>query len=205
MVTAMAIKEIEESCKRRYKVNEKRIVAIIVARYDIPNCRQMIEKNYTFWHSRTGKALDFFWLGYGSYNFHIEKGQYLVGDYENEPHVFFDSEAFCRGIEDIERLANFHYDDSIGILLCSYRDESLYLNESTYFEIESLMQAESQQKLREFTSSLIKECKHSRDITYVTMKLRVKKMSYGLLNIKFSDFVSTGIRELLRYYFIIFF
>ena len=48
MITAMTMESIQMACQQRYESNEKRIVAIVIARYDIFNCRQMIQENYNF-------------------------------------------------------------------------------------------------------------------------------------------------------------
>lgn len=201
MITAMTMESIQMACQQRYESNEKRIVAIVIARYDIFNCRQMIQENYTFWHYWTGKALDFFWLGYGSYNFHLQRCQHFVGNYDNEPNVYFDTEVFCTEIKNLEKILNVELNDPIGILLCNYREGLLHLNESAYINIGSLMLEQNQYKLRDFTASLIKACKKKHNVTDVIWKLRLKKASYGLLDMKLSNFVSDGIRVLFRYFF----
>lgn len=196
MITAMTMESIQMACQQRYESNEKRIVAIVIARYDIFNHRQMIQENYTFWHYRTGEALDFFWLGYGSYNSHLQSYQYFVENYENEPNVYFDTKVFCTEIANLEEILNVELNDPIGILLCNYRERLLHLSESAYIDIGSLMLEQNQYKLRDFTASLIKECKKEHNVTDVIWKLRLKKASYGLLDMKLSNFVSYGLRVL---------
>lgn len=198
MVPALTIHDIQEHCQNRYDFDEKRIVAIIIARYNIPRCDQIIKQNYNFWHYWTGKALDFYWLGYGAYYFPEQKGQYFVGDYGDEPNVYFDSNVFSEEVAKIESLAKIHYDDTIAVLLCNYSKGRIHLDESAFITIEPLMTDDNQYNLRDFTATLVRECKKSSDVKNVIVKLRLKKASYGLLNMKLSAFVSDGIKALLK-------
>ena len=199
MIPALTIDEIKKSCANRYEYGESRIVGIMIARYTIENSQKMIRRQYSHWHYWAGKALDIFWLGYGAYIFPGEPGQYLVGDINEEPNVYFDAKVFVDGISDLEFLADYKYKDSIGILLCNYHDGAIHLNESAYIDFEVLTVGDDwkDRRLRDFSNSLITECKRSHDVAKVIFRLRTKRSSYGLLDIRSSAFVTDAVKGLI--------
>lgn len=196
MIPAYTLDEIKESCQHRYEYGEKRIVGIMIARYTIS--QEIIKQQYSFWYYWTGKAVDFYWLGYGAYIFPERTGQYLVGDFGDEVNVYFDTKVFVAGIQELEIEAGLKYNDSIGILLCNFYDGHLHINESAYIDLMYLI---SQDKLREFTNHLIKECKKSHDVADIIFWLRTKRASYKLLDIKPSTFVNDALKKIINIFF----
>jgi hypothetical protein len=189
MIPALTIDEIRKSCRNRYAYDERRIIAIMIARYSDENSQNMIRRHYSFWHYMSGKALDIFWLGYGAYHFPGKPGQIRVGNIDDEPEVFFDTRIFVDGIKQLEYVSKLSYNDSIGILLCNYHNGSIHLDESVYFSIEKLVEDSQQRKLKDFSSMLIRECSSSSDVVSVTHKLRAKLAFYAMLEIKASALV----------------
>lgn len=62
MVSALNKDEIERKIKDRYELGEKRIVGIMLARYQIDVIKKIVDENYLYWNSNTGKAFDIFRL-----------------------------------------------------------------------------------------------------------------------------------------------
>ena len=177
MLPALSISDINKYCNYEYK-QEKKIVGIMIARYSLPKSQKMIKEQYDFWHFMTGKDLNVYWLGYGAYYFPGKAGQYLVGNYGNQPNVYFDTNIFTRGIKELEQYKDIH--DEIGILLCNYYDNKIHLDESVFFNLENLMK-DSNSELRKFADYLICLCKNEDDVSKITVKLKIK---YEFLDIK---------------------
>lgn len=194
MITALTLDDIQNRCKYNYEKSEKRIVAIMIARYSIKPCREMIKNQYEFWHFRTGKSMDFFWLGYGAYAFPGSVGQYLVGDLCGEPSVYFDTQVFVEELSKLSRLADLKFNDSIGIYLCNYHDGNVHFNEGAYLDIESLAKGNHQHDLRDFANYIIYECEKDCDIASVVNRFRIKRFKYRIKDIKVSDIISKTIK-----------
>lgn len=193
MLPAYTLDEIKKSCQQNYEYGEKRIVGIMIARYTIS--QEIIKQQYSFWHYWTGEAVDFYWLGYGAYIHPTEIGQYLVGDFGNEVNVYFDTKVFAHGIQELETEIGLKYNDSIGILLCNFYDGRLHIDESAYIDLMYLI---NQYKLREFSNYLIKECKRNHDVADIIFRLRAKRVSYKLFDIKPSIFVSDALKRIIN-------
>lgn len=174
MIPALTIEQIKRYCSNRYDYGEKRIVGIMLARYSIPQSEAMIKQQYDFWHTKTDRYLDIYWLGYGAYAFPGEPGQYYVGDYGDESSVYFDTKVFAHGVQKLEQFQEIH--DEIGILLCIYYNGNIYLNESVFFNLENLMN-DKNKNLREFANYLIELCKQEYDVAKVTVKLKARYRS----------------------------
>ena len=192
MVPAFTIKDINKDCGYKYDHDEKRIVAIMIARYSIPLSQNMIKQQYDFWHKKTGHYLNIYWLGYGAYYFPGEPGQYLVGNYGDEHSVYFDTNVFVKEVEKLEQYKDIH--DEIGILLCNYYDGKIHLNESVFFNLEELME-DNNKKLRMFTDYLLKLCKKEHDVANATIKLKIK---YSFLREKPTKFIKEAIKTIIE-------
>lgn len=192
MVPALTIKEIEKYCSYHYEFDEKRIIGIMIARYSIPQSQDMIKQQYDFWNRRTGHYLNVYWLGYGAFIFPNKQGQFLVGDYGNEPSVYFDTNVFVNEVEKLEQYKEIC--DEIGILLCNYYDGKIHLNESVFFNLEELME-NNNQKLRMFADYLLKLCKKEHDVADATVKLKIK---YSFLREKPTKFIKEAIKLIIE-------
>ena len=192
MIPALTISKINEYCATRYDTDEKRIVAIMIARYTIPFSQDMIKQQYDFWHHMTGRYLDIFWLGYGAYHIPKESGQYLVGEYGNQPNVYFDTNVFIKGIEELKDFVEIK--DEIGVLLCNYYNGRIHCDESVFFNLEEIMD-NNNPKLRMFADYLLKLCKKEHDVSSVTVKLKIK---YSFLKEKPTSFIKEAIKTIIE-------
>lgn len=199
MIPALTLKDISQDCKILYE-NDKKIVAIMIARYQNNETKNMIKEQYDYWHYYSGKTLNIFWLGYGAYFFPNRPGQYLVDGIKCEPSVYFDTETFVKDIKEIEETINFRYKDKIGILLCNYYDGILHLDESAYINLDPLVQSKDK-RLNNFSHDLIDACKKNSNVSDIIIKLQLKKSLYGILDLKTSSIVSDSIKTLLKIIF----
>lgn len=141
----------------------------MIARYSIPLSQDMIKQQYDFWHTKTGKYLNIYWLGYGAYFFPNKPGQYMVGDYGDEPSVYFDTNVFVPEIEKLEQHQDIQ--DEIGLLLCNYYNGKIHLNESVFFNLEELME-DNNKKLRMFADYLLELSKKNMILQILLSNLR---------------------------------
>ena len=190
MITALTLDDIQDSCKYRYEQSEK----IIIARYSIETCQEIIKKQYEFWNYKTGKSMDFFWLGYGAYTFPEEVGQHLVGDLCGISSVYFDMPVFVEELSKLSRITGVDFNDSIGIYLCNYSDGHIHFDEGVYFDIEALAYTNHQHDLRDFANYIIGECIKHHDIAKIVNKLRIRKYKYRIKDIKVSDVIKKTIK-----------
>ena len=61
MVPALSLKLLKNRVKEKYESDEKRIVGIMLARYELSKTQRLIKENYGYWHNNTGKGFDIFW------------------------------------------------------------------------------------------------------------------------------------------------
>ena len=198
MIPVLTLNDIQKICKSKYDFDEKRIVAIMIARYTIKDSQEMIKSQYEFWHYWTGKSLDFFWLGYGGYIFPRRDGQHLIGKLCDTPEVFFDTRVFVNEVQTLASIANIDYNDSIGVFLCNYYEGNLHFNESAYINLDYFVTAEHKTDLRNFACDLIRICKKNHNVTDVILKLKIKKASYRIKDINMSSIITDTLKNTLK-------
>ena len=62
MEEALSLQKLNQKVSYKYDYDEKRIVGIVLARYDLPLTQSIVDSCYLYWHYNTGKAIDFFGL-----------------------------------------------------------------------------------------------------------------------------------------------
>ena len=67
MVKALTLAKLRKQASKRYDYDERRVVGIMMARYDLGVTKEIVEQSYQYWHHNTRKYFDVFWAGYGAY------------------------------------------------------------------------------------------------------------------------------------------
>ena len=163
---------INEMCSNLYREEEKRIVVVVLARYELDKVKKIIKNHYTYWNNATGAGVDFFWLGYGIHN---NPG---VNDRAEEitNAIVFDDDLYQKDTEKLMRSNIYKYGDKIALLLfdCNYGE--LKYENNLYLDIEALAQREDDSKLKSFVSYLIKNCKEKKQIADIELELFVRRL-----------------------------
>ena len=91
MIPAFSLEDINNHCNYDYEYGEKRIIGIMLARYNIDASKDIVKQHFDYWNYFSGEKYHIFWLGYGAYAFPREPGQIRVEDVTCMPSVFFDN------------------------------------------------------------------------------------------------------------------
>lgn len=199
MIPVMSLKNIEDNCRYLYGNDEKRIVGVVIARYDINDVKNMISEQFDFWHAYSGRDFNVFWLGYGAYTSPTRPGQRKVDYITSIPSVIFDVNEFAAGIHLLEKRVHYHYRDGFGIFLCNFHDGEIHFDESMYFDLTRLL-GEQSYKYRVLVSDIVFQCTQYDDVTKIAVNLIQKsKYEYGLHTKEITLFgINDVVNELLK-------
>lgn len=176
---------IDSFCREKYTLDAKRIIVIVLARYDLDAVKDIIRRNYNYWHELTGNNLDFFWLGYGM--------KQSPSDYRGDntedfiTSLRFDNRSYVKDMERLERLSEYRFNDEIGLLLCDCYAGSVQYEKSLYLKMEALAYQSTDINLRKFFKLLIEACRKNECIEDVKTELITKRMYYNLGGIKITN------------------
>lgn len=184
MLSALTLKDIESIVKRRYDHGEKRIVGIMLARYDIKAVQHIMDESLLYWDYKTNRAFDIFWCAYGEYA--VPKGTIAVKGIDHFAH--FDISKFISCVKELDDLVAGSYNDHIQLLLVNYYDGRLHYNESVRIDLEKNFGVDSSDA-REYMNWLLTKCESQNDIKSLLLRLGAEEIKLRLKGITPSDII----------------
>lgn len=166
MVNALNINELNERTTQNYGPDERRIVGIILARYDLPIVQSIIDSCYLYWHENTNNYVDFFWAGYGEYlsPTDVTNDKIILKFDGNDTHVYYDRQAFISIKNEFNKIFKKTYQDRLQLILVNYRDGGLQFDESIQIDLEENMDSNFA-TIRELIEYITFECANMDNVT----------------------------------------
>lgn len=173
MVNALNINELNERTTQNYGPDERRIVGIILARYDLQFVQSIIDNCYLYWHENTNNYVDFFWAGYGEYlsPTDVTNDKIILKFDGNDTRVYYDREAFISIKNEFNKIFKKTYQDRLQLILVNYRDGGLQFDESIQIDLEENMDSNFA-TIRELIEYITFECANMDNVTDLAKKLR---------------------------------
>lgn len=173
MVNALNINELNKRTTQNYGPDEKRIVGIILARYDLPIVQSIIDSCYLYWHENTNNYVDFFWAGYGEYlsPSDVTNDKIILKFDGNDTRVYYDREAFISIKNEFNKIFKKNYQDRLQLILVNYRDGGLQFDESIQIDLEENLDSNFA-TIRELIEYITVECANMNNVTDLAKKLR---------------------------------
>lgn len=173
MVNALNINELNKRTTQNYGPDEKRIVGIILARYDLPIVQSIIDSCYLYWHENTNNYVDFFWAGYGEYlsPTDVTNDKIILKFDGNDTHVYYDRQAFISIKNEFNKIFKKTYQDRLQLILVNYRDGGLQFDESIQIDLEENLDSNFA-TIRELIEYITFECANMDNVTDLAKKLR---------------------------------
>ena len=173
MVNALNINELNERTTQNYGPDEKRIVGIILARYDLPIVQSIIDSCYLYWYKNTNNYVDFFWAGYGEYlsPSDVTNDKIILKFDGNDTRVYYDREAFISIKNEFNKIFKKTYQDRLQLILVNYRDGGLQFDESIQIDLEENLDSNFA-TIRELIEYITVECANMNNVTDLAKKLR---------------------------------
>lgn len=171
MVEALRLPELCQQVRERYDHDEKRVVGIMMARYDLDITKAIVEQNYQYWHRNTRKYIDVFWAGYGAYlPPNDETSTKTILNFSgNTQRVYFDLDAFIEIKDQFNNHFSTPYEDKLQLILVNYHDGQLWFNESLKIDLEENLDA-NYAKIREIMEFVTKECRSEHEVAPIAAK-----------------------------------
>jgi len=152
MIPKSSLEGIDYYCRDKYGETE-RIVGIMLARYSLGSVKDIIRENYNYWHERSGKDFDVFWLGYEKSEEQLDSGDGYWVKVEGLPSVYYSDALFSEGIKQLEREESIEYTDvGCTLLLLNYNGHEIDYSENVTNNLVTLNRDEV---LREFVEYAI--------------------------------------------------
>lgn len=194
MEVALSIDLLKEKVCKKYDCGERRIVGIMLARYDIRLTKNVISDCYQYWHFNTGKFLDIFWAGYGAYLCPDEQtSTKIILDFPgNEDRVYFDLEAFISIKNRFNQVCDKKYKDHIELILANYYDGHIHFNESLKIDLEKNLD-ENYFTIRQLLELITNECKSKYDIISLIRELKKIEFFDIIKGFKPSDLINLAL------------
>lgn len=173
MVNALNINELNKRTTQNYGSDEKRIVGIVLARYDLPIVQSIIDSCYLYWHENTNNYVDFFWAGYGEYlsPTDVTNDKIILKFDGNDTHVYYDRQAFISIKNEFNKIFKKTYQDRLQLILVNYRDGGLQFDESIQIDLEENLDSNFA-TIRELIEYITVECANMNNVTDLAKKLR---------------------------------
>ena len=173
MVNALIINELNERTTQNYGPDERRIVRIILARYDLQFVQSIIDNCYLYWHENTNNYVDFFWAGYGEYlsPTDVTNDKIILKFDGNDTHVYYDRQAFISIKNEFNKIFKKTYQDRLQLILVNYRDGGLQFDGSIQIDLEENMDSNFA-TIRELIEYITFECANMDNVTDLAKKLR---------------------------------
>jgi len=194
MELALTLKALNEKVSDKYAYGEKRIVGIVMARYDIAVTRNIINDCYQYWHYNTGKSLDFFWAGYGAYLCPDDQTntKMILNFNENQNRAYFDLEAFISIKNEINSKLKNQYKDRIQLVLLNYSNGKLHFDESFQIDLEKNLD-ENYASIREIVEWITNECHSTYDVVSLAKKLKRNNLWKTIKGVTLGDALNLAI------------
>lgn len=196
MVEALSFERLNDKVSEKYDFDEKRIVGIMLARYDLPIAQSIIDNCYLYWHHNTGKIIDIFWAGYGEYLCpDDESGCKIILKFpDNKTRVYYDLTAFISIKNEFNQIFKKPYQDTLQLILVNYYDGKLHFNESIKIDLETNLDSNFA-NIRQLMEFITNECRETHNVANLVTKLnreRIKGFAKNKLNdITISDVISS--------------
>ena len=173
MVNALNINELNKRTTQNYGPDERRIVGIILARYDLQFVQSIIDNCYLYWHENTNNYVDFFWAGYGEYlsPTDVTNDKIILKFDGNGTHVYYDRQAFISIKNEFNKIFKKTYQDRLQLILVNYRDGRLQFDESIQIDLEENLDSNFA-TIRELIEYITFECANMDNVTDLARKLR---------------------------------
>lgn len=194
MIPALSLLELDRKINQKYDFNERRIVGIMLARYDISLVKSVIAECYRYWHRNSGRKFDVFWPGYGEYlPLGMESEDKTLLDFqENLNRVYFDIDAFISCKRAINESKKIIYRDKFEFLLVNYHHGHLHYEEHIRIDLEKNLD-EHFASIRDLMESVTEKCGYEFDVASLHRKMTMENLLNNIKGIKVSDIVSTAI------------
>ncbi len=182
---------IDASCKVRYHEKAKRIIVIVLARFDLEEVKNIIKKHYDYWNELTSENLDFFWLGYDT-DFMTAESRDADKDTIIK-HILFNNRSYIRDVKRLKKLTGIDIKDEIGLLLLDVDNGSVKYEKRLYLRIERLIHKEADTNLKTFFSYLIIACSGNACIEEVRKKLKIMHFVLSTKELSISDILDVAV------------
>ena len=198
MEEALSLQKLNQKVSYKYDYDEKRIVGIVLARYDLPLTQSIVESCYLYWHYNTGKAIDFFWAGYGEYLCpdEVSSNKIILKFDGNDTRVYYDRKAFISIKNEFNQIFKKPYQDKLQLILVNYYDGKLRFDESIKIDLEENLDSNFA-TIRELIEFITNESAEIYDVADMARKLKGERIKDYVKNqvkgITLSDVISTAI------------
>ncbi len=198
MESALNIQKLNTKISQKYDYDERRIVGIMLARYDLPIAQSIIDSCYLYWHENTNDIVDFFWAGYGEYLCPTdETGNKIILKFNgNDTRVYYDRRAFISIKNEFNRIFKKPYQDKLQLILVNYYDGKLRFDEAIKIDLEENLDSNFA-TIRELVEFITNECTVLYDVADLARKLKTERIKDYVKNqikgITLSDVISTAI------------
>lgn len=191
MEDALSIDLLKRKVSQKYEYDEKRIVGIMLGRYDISLTQNVISDCYQYWHWNTGKVLDIFWAGYGAYLCpEKQTATKIILDFPgNDDRVYFDLEAFISIKNELNQLCDKKYRDHMELILANYYDGDIHFKESFKIDLEENID-ENYSTIRLLIELIANECRSKDNVVSLIKELKKDKFFDSIKGFKPSDVIN---------------
>ncbi|BCJ96569.1 hypothetical protein acsn021_41380 [Anaerocolumna cellulosilytica] len=194
MIPALSFDELSRRLSERYEYGERRIIGLMLARYDIPIINEIISSCYQYWHKNSGRDFDLFWAGYGEYLWPDKSSptQFAVNFHGNSTGVYFDLDAFISCKTELNQHKKLIYKDKFELILLNFYDGKIHFDEHVRIDLEKNLD-EHYASIREVMEYITDECRAEHDVVSLNRKLLANKFWDTVKGVKFSDVVNTAL------------
>lgn len=198
MEQALSLQKLNKKMSYKYDYDEKRIVGIILARYDLPLTQSIVDSCYSYWHYNTSKTIDFFWAGYGEYLCPDEESsnKIILKFDGNDTRVYYDRRAFISIKNEFNQIFKQPYQDRLQLILVNYYDGKLRFDESIKIDLEENLDS-NLATIRELVEFITNECAETYNVAHLARKLKSERIKDYVKNqikgITLSDVIGTAI------------
>lgn len=194
MVEALTLNGLCEQVSKRYSKDERRVVGIMMARYNLGITKRIIDENYQYWHFNTKRDIDVFWAGYGRFLSSSDESatKTILRFPGNTNHVYFDLDAFIEIKGQFNECFSKPYEDKLQLILVNYREGELWFDESLKIDLEENLD-ENYSKIREIMEFVTNECRSEQEVASIAAKLKLGKLKGIFKGITVSDVIGTAI------------
>jgi hypothetical protein len=194
MEVALSSDLLKEKVSSKYDYGEKRIVGIMLARYDISLTKNVISDCYQYWHYNTGKFLDIFWAGYGAYLCPDEQSSTkMILDFSgNNDRLYFDLEAFISIKNEFNQVYDKKYKDHIELILANYYGGHIHFDEAFKIDLEKNLD-ENYSTIRQLVELITYECRSKHDVVSLIKELKRSEFFDIVKGFKPSDVINIAL------------
>lgn len=187
MLEALSLRDIIKNVQYRHEYDERCIVGIMLARYNIRVVQNLIDESYLYWDTTTDRAFDVYWCGYGEYA--VPEGMMAVKGISHD--AYFDLKKFCQCVDELDAKVHGEYNDNIQLILVNWYNGRLHFDESARINLEENFGADSS-AARSYMHWLLKQCKSGHDVASLLKKNTVHEIRDRIRGLTVSDAINTA-------------